>query len=102
MEMDKVSVGIVPITASDSTCFIFIKPMLFAGNWFYPIGGWDDFKGYFDDVESAKKWIEEQEPDGMDKWAHIVVDGKIVLDGSYRNRYNVDPRDVWVWTPKEE
>jgi hypothetical protein len=100
--MGEILAAIVPITVSDPTVTITIKPMLFAGESFYPIGGWDDFKGFFDDVESAKKWIEEQEPDGMDKWAHIVVDSEIVLAGRYINSYGVDLRMVWVWTPKEE
>jgi len=43
--------------------------LLFAGDFYYPNGGWDDFKGDFDSVENAKDWLEG---DGGADWAHVI------------------------------
>lgn len=56
-----------------------MKYMLFSGNDFYPLGGWQDFKGCFESIEKAKEWSEINEPDPMFSWAHIVCENKIIL-----------------------
>lgn len=33
---------------------------LFIGNDYYPLGGYKDFKGYFDNIDLAKKYVEEE------------------------------------------
>lgn len=54
--------------------------LLFVFQFYYPNGGWDDFKGSFDTVEEAvkeaKMLIEEQHQDGY----HVVdsVSGGVV------------------------
>lgn len=53
-----------------------MKYLLFAGDYYYPVGGWNDFKGKFDDLEVAKQAAEEKNHD----WAHIVnLDDTIML-----------------------
>lgn len=42
--------------------------LLFEGEDFYPLGGWDDFSCSFSDLETAKNSVEFDEL----KWAHIV------------------------------
>ena len=66
----------VVIKDSDEFCII-IKPMLFCGRDFYPHGGWEDFKGYFDSVEMAEKHLIENE-NPVDGWAHLVRDGEFI------------------------
>lgn len=73
------------------------KIMLFYGQNCYPSGGWDDFKGYFPDIESAKKFLQDNEPDACFMWAHIVFEDKIVL---YGNR-KWDHRNEWLWREEE-
>lgn len=67
--------------------------MLFAGENFYPKGGWEDFRGLFDTPESAleylrkgeiPEWITDPEPDDEDsrrwaEWAHIVDTQKTMI-----------------------
>lgn len=53
--------------------------MLFSGSNFYPSGGWEDFVGFYDDLESAKNALIKLEHDSSFKWAHFVKDEKIVL-----------------------
>ena len=45
--------------------------LLFAGDHYYASGGWNDFKGDFDDVSEAKKWIEMNKGYLFD-WAHAI------------------------------
>ena len=47
---------------------------LFAGEWYYPLGGYRDFQGAFETLEAAA--IAAAPFD----WAHIVHDGKIVWE----------------------
>lgn len=50
------------------------KFLLFAGADFYPSGGWDDFRGLFNDVESAKlegRRLVDAE-DSLVMWWHVV------------------------------
>jgi hypothetical protein len=65
-----------------------LKPMLFAGTNYYPLGGWDDFKGYFDSIEDAMKFIDDRKEDfSYCSWCHIVIDNKIILKGSTTYNY---------------
>lgn len=59
--------------------------MLFAGSSFYPSGGWEDFRGYFNTVEEARIFlIHNWETFDIccSPWAHVVEDNKIVLEGT--------------------
>jgi hypothetical protein len=52
-----------------------MKPFwLFAGDYYYPSGGMDDFKDSFDTLEAAKAAA----PCGVLTWAHVWHDGAIV------------------------
>jgi hypothetical protein len=60
--------------------------MLFAGSDYYPCGGWKDFRGYFDFVNDAKKFLlDNWETFDISccPWAHIVEEDKIVLEGKF-------------------
>lgn len=39
--------------------------LLFSGNYYYPMGGWKDFKGAFDTPEEAVAIVD-------DNWWHVV------------------------------
>lgn len=41
--------------------------LTFCGRNYYPSGGWDDFKGDFEELESAKSFLLEKDND----WAQI-------------------------------
>jgi hypothetical protein len=69
----------INISIGEKKINIELKPMLFYGDIFYPLAGWNDFQGYFDTIEQAKEELLKQYP--QDKWGHIVKDGKIVLKG---------------------
>lgn len=57
-----------------------IKIMLFAGNQFISLGGWEDFQGFFDSIEEVKEFLNKNILSW--EWAHIVQDGKITLKAS--------------------
>jgi hypothetical protein len=45
------------------------KPFLvFAGEQYYPSGGWDDFRGAFETLEAAKDYMIKNQRD----WGHII------------------------------
>lgn len=49
--------------------------MLFAGAIYHPCGGWEDFKGFYDDIDAAKTAADEAEVKSLwprYDWAHIV------------------------------
>lgn len=57
---------------------------LFAGNNYYPLGGYDDFKGNFDSIEEAMRGFITYYEDGSgaeyaEQWGHIVCDDKIIF-----------------------
>lgn len=62
--------------------------MLFAGSSFYPSGGWDDFRGYFNTIEEAKAFLLDNW-ESFDiccsPWAHIVKEDQIVLKATLDN-----------------
>lgn len=51
--------------------------MLFAGDTYYPLGGWEDFKGFYPSVESAKDALlaMDYKPD----WWQIVESAGVVV-----------------------
>jgi len=53
------------------------KVLLFAGNQFYPNGGWEDFVEYFDSIDEAKKFLIDNFNDESYMWAHIVLRDRI-------------------------
>lgn len=54
--------------------------LLFAGDSYYPCGGWHDFEGSFISIEDAMERLDSIRCD----WWHIVLGGKIVDSGSNR------------------
>jgi hypothetical protein len=73
-----------------------MKPYLvFAGDVYYPLGGFDDFKGSFDTLEEAQAAI----PEDDFTWGHIVHEGAIVL--KYREgKKQVLNENGW-WTDED-
>ena len=69
--------------------------MLFAGYDYYPSGGWEDFKGYFDSIEDAKNYLLRIEM-GHDSWMHIVEEGEIIMNG-ITNGYLKSREVTWVF-----
>jgi hypothetical protein len=59
-----------------------MKPyLLFCGDDYYPLGGWDDFRGSFDTLDEAKAAVP---PVGRGpNWGQIVYEGAIVTE--FRN-----------------
>ncbi|WP_034299021.1 hypothetical protein [Herbaspirillum sp. RV1423] len=59
---------------------------VFAGPYYYPAGGWDDFVGFIDALDEVATAL----PDHVVDWWHVVdlTLGHIVFD-SYRGQ--VDP-----------
>ena len=45
--------------------------LVFAGSDYYPSGGWKDFKGSFDSIDEAKKFLNTKELRSYD-WFEIV------------------------------
>lgn len=48
---------------------------LFGGNNYYPGGGWNDFKGFFDSIEEAKSYAFKKRIKQTD---HLVISEEIV------------------------
>lgn len=71
------------------------KPfLLFAGNNYYPSGGWDDYVDSYSTLEEAKAVGEDRLKSRAD-WSHIVdirVGGVVV----YSNGRDVRPSLVWA------
>ena len=51
--------------------------LVFLGDDFYPLGGWEDFVDSFAFSEEAIEYIQSIEP--AFKWAQIVYQGKIII-----------------------
>jgi hypothetical protein len=53
--------------------------LLFAGDIYYPCGGWEDYRGVYGSVELARAAVQEMEVE----WWHIVdaAAGRIVEEG---------------------
>ena len=54
--------------------------LLFAGDQYYPSGGWGDFKGSFDTIAEAR--AAERALPGHDWWQIIDVKTGNVIDGT--------------------
>ena len=46
--------------------------LVFYGSFYYPDGGWLDFKGDFDDLKIAHDFVIENTKQLRDLWYHIV------------------------------
>lgn len=55
------------------------KYKLFAGEQYYPIGGYEDFKGNFDSLEEAMQSFDNTREAYCGQWAHIVCDDVIIM-----------------------
>ena len=66
---------------------------LLYGENFYPLGGYDDYKGTFTCVDDAISYVLENHKDNSGTWAHIVFDDKIVAKGTKDFWKN----DKWEW-----
>lgn len=55
------------------------KYYVFMGFDYYPLGGWDDFKGEFESGVEALKYIAGLEYGSREEWAQIVYDKKIII-----------------------
>lgn len=51
--------------------------LLFAGDSYYPCGGWRDFVGAFPSIESAVEYVNTVDCD----WWHVVLGNGIVRSG---------------------
>ncbi len=59
------------------------KLMLYAGDNFYPLGGFDDFMGYYDSIEDIKLFLSLNEDQfDCDHWMHVVKDSRIIIRGT--------------------
>jgi hypothetical protein len=58
---------------------------LFAGDQYYPSGGWEDFIGAYDSIEAARERAQRERYE----WFHIVdlASAQIVEEGFRRDRY---------------
>lgn len=61
------------------------KFYVFLGEIYYPLGGYKDFKGEFDSLDDAVKYIRINYSNAFDRWCHVVKDNKIVLEGKARD-----------------
>lgn len=50
------------------------KYVVFAGEFFYPAGGWEDMVGVFDNIEDARKLVSRNKREWRrdNKWYQIV------------------------------
>ena len=84
--------------------------ILFAGHCYYPEGGADDFRGFYDTIEAAQKAFidKKQEICGgsyIDNWGHIVGKDTMEVLLSTRAKYLKDDRDTMeppVWVGEED
>ena len=75
------------------------KYKLFYGFCFYPSGGWDEFKGYFESEEQAREYLDKHERDPFYMWAHIVFEDKIIRQGAPEGAGT--DTNHWVWRNEE-
>lgn len=75
------------------------KIMLFMGEDYYAIGGWEDFQGYYDTVEEAKLDTSLIESNPTMQWAHIVENGKITWQARDGRRVICpgNTEGYWIW-----
>jgi hypothetical protein len=69
--------------------------ILFAGDRYYPLGGWSDFKGFFESKEAAINWLLTDEEwlksRPYECWAHVAQSGKILV------KVRHEEGDPWDW-----
>lgn len=53
--------------------------LLFTYDQYYPSGGWNDFRGIYPDIETAKKAAKER---NAENW-HVVEFGKGIVASGY-------------------
>lgn len=72
------------------------KYLLFAGQRFYPQGGFHDFLGEFDSIDQAKIHAQNicGEENWYEAWAHIIYRNKIILWGNAKDYDVIEWRDV--------
>ena len=73
--------------------------MLFCGFTYYPYGGWEDFKGYFDSLQDCQEWVYKNITDPSYRWVHIVHQDKIVLYGHCQEKEGKNAQ--WAWRKEE-
>jgi hypothetical protein len=78
-----------------------MKYYLFAGDQYYPLGGFEDFKGCFGSIDEARKSFEDEYSCDTDCWAHIVFDDRIICKG-YFTSFLEDPPLLLVWKEVDE
>lgn len=75
------------------------KFLLFGGETFYPSGGWNDFKGYFNSIDEAKEFIENEYLSETLAWSHIVFKNDVIFHGKKDSTY--DSKEIisyeWEW-----
>jgi len=59
--------------------------LLFAGDQYYPAGGWHDFQGSFDSVAEAKEDYERHRWLKYWDWGHVV---------------DAETQEQWDWRPE--
>lgn len=86
--------------------------LVFAGKHYYPQGGWSDFRGAFDDLESASteaarlvlelKYDEDSvRDDGRFEWSHCV--DLVTGEGEYiRRDYDDSVTRGPIWRDRDE
>lgn len=62
--------------------------IVFAGSDYYPAGGWKDFKGAFNSIYEAKKFINAEEFQGNDWWEIVDVTKQEVVERNTDNRWS--------------
>ncbi len=66
---------------------------LFCGENCYPLGGYEDFKEYFQTIEEAQEYTKEKYRYGFSVWAQIVSKDRIIMNGKKGPFIN----DPWEW-----
>lgn len=62
------------------------KYLVFSGDYYYPSGGWQDFKGEFDSLYEALEFI--RSGNQCKEWVHIVHQKEII--SSATSKHNSD------------
>ena len=68
------------------------KYLFFLFERYYPLGGWDDYKGEFDSLENALKFIKSHKDYPL--LAHIVFKKKIIVK-AYVDQSDYFKRYLW-------
>jgi hypothetical protein len=61
--------------------------LVFAGSDYYPSGGWKDFKGSFDSIDEAKKFLNTEELRSYDWWQIVDTTTQEVVERDANNRW---------------